>query len=348
MKRLLTTLLLACALPLFAQTAPDTPPTPPADPVADAKGATDEPISFSFGPNDDGGFGIVVKGSAYYPLRRFIDPAPMGTPSPLKEAHFGGFFTPSAYLYLSPEVNWSTESGAQNQYAVSARPSFQVGFQKDVSKLPDGPDGLPPLPASLPWQIWPVSAPFFEAYADVRRQSAQAETSPATPSTLAATATPQNVDATFYGAGIGIAVPFLSRAIEASNQSDPDFEPGVFPMIRVTYYKSDGASASDSPIASDIKNDQIDASLNFSLPLRQIGNIKSRLDFDGDLSRPLTGNDKKWKSLVKASIMLEIGNSSFKPVLSYTSGQKLGFQYDKQMLLGIAMDFANGLFNSGK
>jgi hypothetical protein len=186
-----------------------------------------------------------------------------------------------------------------------------------------------------------MSAPFFEAYIDVRRHSAQAETEPATTPTAAADATPpQNIDATFYGAGIGIAVPWVSRAIEMSHQSDPDFEPATFPMLRITYYKSSGKSASDSTIASDIKVDQIDASLNFSLPLPQYSRLKPRLDFDGDLSRPLKGDDRKWKSLVKAALLFQIGDSDFKPVVSYTSGEKFGFKYDRQMLLGIAFDLA--------
>ena len=329
MRRFVAILLVVCALPVLAQ-----------DPNADAKNATEEPISFSFGPNQDGGFGLVVKGSAYYPLRRFINPAPAGQPSPLKQPHFGGFFTPTAYLYLSPEVNWSTDAGAQNQYALSARPSFQVGYQKDVRNLPKDPTtGLPPLPASLPWQVWPMSAPFLEAYVDVRRQSAKAET----PGTTAGAT--QNGDVTFYGGGFGVAVPFISRAIEASNQSSPDFEPGLYPMLRVTYYKSSGVTAG-STIGSDIKDDQIDASLSFALPLRPFSNLKPRLDFDGDLSRPLTGADKEWKSLIKASLMIEVGDTPFKPVFSYTNGQKLGFQYDRQMLLGIALDLAE--FLAGK
>jgi len=331
-RRLWIAVALAGVLSVHAQETPD--------PVADAKSATEPPISFSFGPQEDGGFGAVVKGAAYYPLRRFINAAPEGQVAPLKEAHFGGFFTPSAYLYLSPAVNFSTQSGAQNQYSISARPSFQVSFQKDTRNLPRTDDGLPVLPASLPWQIWPQAAPFFEAYADVRRHSAQSDTTAEQQAQSA-----QNTDATFYGAGIGIAVPYISRAIEASNQGRPDFEPGVFPMLRITYYKSDGASAADSPLGADIKADQLDAALVFALPLPAMGNIKPRLDFDGDLSKPLDGDDRKWKSLVKASLMLEIGRSAFKPVVSYTSGEKLGFQFDRQMLLGVALDLAGGLFN---
>ena len=53
-------------------------------------------------------------------------------------------------------------------------------------------------------------------------------------------------------------------------------------MLRITYYKSSGVTAG-STIGSDIKDDQIDASLSFALPLRQISNMKPRLDFDGDL-----------------------------------------------------------------
>lgn len=337
MKRLVM-LALFCALPMFAQA-----PAPAPDPVADAKASTEEPISFAFGPQQDGGFGVVVKGSAYYPLRRFIAPVQDGMVAPLKAKHFGGFFTPSAYLYLSPEVNWSTEDGAQNQYAISARPSFQLGYQKDAMDIPKDPaTGLPRLPASLPWQPWPMSAPFFEAYLDVRSHSAQAETTVTTPPATPP-AQPQNADATYYGAGIGVAVPWISRAIEMSKQSDPDFEPATFPMLRITYYKSSGGTAADVP--SDIKADQIDASLNFSLPLPAYAGIKPRLDFDGDLSRPLTGDDRKWKSLVKAALLLQFGTSNFQPVFSYTSGEKFGFKYDKQMLLGIAVDLAGNFFN---
>ena len=323
MKRATVAILFFCALPLLAQ---DTT-------TADATAATDEPITFSFGPQEDGGFGVVVKGSAYYPLRRFIAPVQDGVTPPLKAKHFGGFFTPSAYLYLSPEVNWSSEEGAQNQYAISARPSFQLGYQKDATTIPKDPTtGLPRLPASLPWQPWPMEAPFFEAYADVRRHSAQADST--TTTTL-----PQNVDATYYGGGIGIAVPWVSRAIERSYQGDPEHQPGAFPMLRITYYKSSGSSAATN-VPADIKADQIDAALNFSLPLRPYGGVKPRLDFEGDLSRPLTGNDREWKSLVKAALLLQLGNSDFKPVFSYTSGEKFGFKYDRQMLLGIAFDLA--------
>ena len=81
--------------------------------------------------------------------------------------------------------------------------------------------------------------------------------------------------------------------------------------------------------------------MNFSLPLPAYANLKPRLDFDGDLSRALTGADRKWKSLVKASLLIQIGTSNLQPVLSYTSGEKLGFSYDKQMLLGIALDLAS-------
>jgi hypothetical protein len=81
----------------------------------------------------------------------------------------------------------------------------------------------------------------------------------------------------------------------------------------------------------------------FALPLRPIGNIKPRLDFDGDLSKALDGEDREWKSLVKASLMLDIAGSQFKPVVSYTSGEKFGFTYDRQMLMGIAFDFASTL-----
>ena len=96
MKRVLMVALvcvLLCALPLLAQ-----PTTPPANPQADAQASTEEPISVSYGPQQDGGFGVVVKGSAYYPLRRFIAPVQDGVTPPLKTKRFGGFFTPSAYF----------------------------------------------------------------------------------------------------------------------------------------------------------------------------------------------------------------------------------------------------------
>ena len=52
MRRLWIAVVVAGAISLHAQEAPD--------PVADAKSATEPPISFSFGPQEDGGFGVVV------------------------------------------------------------------------------------------------------------------------------------------------------------------------------------------------------------------------------------------------------------------------------------------------
>lgn len=341
MRRVLTAVFLACALPLLAQETPSTTPAGSngtggtATAKSGDQGSTDQPITFSFGPQEGGGFGAVVKGSQYYPFRPFITgnatEGSVVTPDRIQR------FTKSAYLYLSPEVNWSTEAGAINQYSLSARPSFQLGY---LAAQTVGPDGIPTLNQST---VWPAEAPFFEVYLDVRRQSATKAASDDATTTLAVeAATPEEaVDATFYGVGLGIAVPYIARAIEKANSPA---DPGAFPMLRVTYYKSDGASAANSTIASGIKADQINASLTFSLPLPTMSGVEPRFDFDGSLSRATTGDDREWKDLVKAAILFKIGDSQFKPVISYTSGQKLGFQYDRQLLMGLAFDFAKGFF----
>lgn len=330
MRKLAILLVVLFVVPVMVAQGTPSNPAPPETTSSGSseQGSTEQPITVAFGPQEGGGLVVVVKGAEYYVVQSFINQRRDFTATPPRF----GYYTPSAYVYLAPEVNWSTQAAATNQYSLSVRPSFQLGFQPVSPPPPESPDS----------KLWPVTAPFFETYVDVRRQAATKEaTDPEAAIVLAQENAQEDIDATFYGIGVGVAVPYLSRIIERQNPTDP----GAFPMLRVTYYKSDGESTANSTIASDLKGDQINASLTFSLPLPAVLSVDPRLDFDGSLSRATSEDDREWKNLIKAALLFQIGESDFKPVLSYTSGEKLGFKYDRQLLLGLAFDFAKGFLN---
>lgn len=290
-----------------------------ADATDAGKNAAEKPISVAFGPQKDGGYGVTVKGSTYPDL-------PFLTQGRGKIELRPGFVTPSAFLYLSPEANWSTKTDAKNQLSISARPTLQFGYQKRQPR--DGNFNDIVLSRVLPNQ-----APFFTLYADGRRQSGDVASSSGTVS---------RVNATFIGFGAGLAVPFLAPYVEKL----PGSAPGDFPMLRYARYKSRGENTTDATIASGIKPNHDDISLAFAVPVVTSGKLTARLDFDGDRSRATSGDDRAWKDLIKAALSLKFGKSEFKPVISYTSGTKLGFKFDRQVLVGIVVD-ALGLSRKG-
>jgi len=314
MKRLALVLFLF-VVPLFADDKP-----------ADAKNAKadgDKPLTVAFGPQEGGGFGLTVKGSSYLDLTptswAYQDPqngAPTRDHTVVKVA----------YLYLAPDINYTSFTAKKNQAAVSLRPTAQFAWYPTPAAFGTYPDPT----------LWPYGAPFASIYADVRKQYGQF--------TNTETKTAQDVDNTLVGVGASLAVPYFTRWFQKrTNRAAKDFDPFALPMLQVTYYRALDHSATKQPIPDGIKADQLDASLKTAIFLRTITvndkTVLPRFDFAGDLSRPTTGAKRKWKSKLDVALSAKVGDSAFKPVISYTSGEKLGLKYDKQLLFGLAMEW---------
>jgi hypothetical protein len=298
-----------------------------ADPPKDAKSATsdgDKPLSVSFGPQDGGGFGLVVKGSSYYDLTPASwDSPPLDKPGAPTRTHT---IVKTALVYLAPDINYTNLTGKNNQAAVSVRPAAQFGWNPTPKNFGEYPDPV----------LWPYGAPFASVYLDARRQYGQF--------TNTQTKVTSDVNNTLLGVGGSLAVPYFTRWFQRRmNRDAKDFDPFALPMIQVTYYKAIDHSTPAQPVPTGIKADQVDMALKTAVLLRTLTfndkKILPRFDFAGDVSRPTTGTDRKWKSKLDIALSAKVGESAFKPVISYTSGQKLGLKYDKQLLVGLAMEW---------
>lgn len=289
----------------------------PTAPAAGTKGDGEKPLSISFGPQEGGGFGLVAKGSSYYEM------TPRSWNKPREHLSL------SLFTYLAPDVNFTSLVDKKNQASVSFRPTIQFGWMESVGGINQFPDP----------KLWPAGAPFATLYSDVRKQYGQFKN--------AKTNATEDVNNLLVGIGGTIAVPYFSRWMERQmDWKAKDFNPFALPMIQITYYKQVDHSESPQPLPKGITADQVSAALKTAVPLRvfTVGtrNVAPRFDFSGDLSRATTGDDRKWESRLDVALSAKVGDSAFKPVISYTSGEKLGFKYDKQILLGLAMEWLEG------
>jgi hypothetical protein len=302
------------AVPAPAPPAVTAPDASAASAPGSGKGDGDRPIQLSFGPQSDGGFGLTAKGSAYYPMLGHL----LDRPRP--------HLSVSAFAYLAPDINFTAGADKTNQAAISLRPTFQFGWQPDSGGLGHY--------AGDRITSWPQAAPFAIVYGDLRRQYGQFAN---------ASGTLAPFDSTLAGVGGAFAVPWFSRLVERGlNRNASDFDPFALPMIHVVWYHEINHK-SDLPLPDGITADQINVSLKTSYTFGTWAQgpnaVLPRIDFDGDLSRPTTGANRKWKSKVDIAVSARVNGSSFQPVISYTSGQKLGLQYDKQLLFGLALEW---------
>lgn len=269
------------------------------------------PIQFSIGPQQNGGLGAKLNGAAYWSpnIRLTTKPA-------------SGWFV----FYLAPEATWGSQTNALNQTSISFRPSFQLVYTNFGTIDLNNPNQN--------FEVGPFNSvqPMIEIFGDLREQYGSFQQNGAV----------QHVDYTLYGVGGEFQIPYayrLTNLIQAkTNQNKISYAPAV----RFTYYQARDKSSTPQSTPAGIQTDLLDVNVKTQLPFGTYSingtTTKLQWNFSWDASRPTTGSDKKWKNLVETSVIFDNG-SGFKPVISYTSGSKLGLQYDKQFLLGVAWQF---------
>jgi hypothetical protein len=269
------------------------------------------PIQFSLGPQQNGGLGAKLSGSAYWSPNWQLTTKPVS-----------GWFV----FYLSPQATWGSQANALNQTTISFEPAFQLVYTNFGSVNLMKPDQN--------YEVGPFNSaqPMVELYGDLREQYGDFNQN----------GTVQRVNFTLYGIGGELQIPYAYRLVNLIQRKTNANRISYAPAIRLSYYQSRDKSATDQSLPPGIQTDLIDINVKTQLALGSYSingtTTKLQFTFSDDLSRPTTGSDKKWKNLVETSLAFDNG-SGFKPVLSYTSGTKLGLQYDKQMLLGVAWQF---------
>jgi hypothetical protein len=272
------------------------------------------PIQFSIGPQQNGGLGAKVTGSAYWSPNWQLTTKPAS-----------GWFV----FYLAPEATWSSQDNALNQTSISFRPAFQLVYTNFAKIDLNNPNQN--------YEIGPFNSvqPMVELYGDIREQYGRFQQNGQV----------QNVDYTLYGVGGEVQIPYAYRLSNLIQSKTNENRITYAPAIRFTYYQSRDKSSTAQTTPAGIQTDLIDVNIHSQMPFGtySVNGTKTQLqwNFSFDASRPTNtpaGTDNKWKTLVETSIVFDNG-SGFKPVISYTSGSKLGLQYDKQFLLGVAWQF---------
>ena len=114
-----------------------------------------------------------------------------------------------------------------------------------------------------------------------------------------------------------------------------------WPYLSVTYYHAKDSSSSNIPVPEGIKTDFIQADENaiVFLPI-QTDKAGDRLELSVDMaaSKATAGETRKWQYLTTVQLIANVGGS-WKPALTYREGRQHGFQYDKQVILGVATNF---------
>jgi hypothetical protein len=274
---------------------------------------SDWPIQFSLGPQENGGIGAKVSGSAYW--------------SPdwqLTTKRASGW----AVFYLAPSATWGSQAGALNQTSISFQPAFQLVYTNFNTV-----DLMNP---SQKFEVGPFNSvqPMIEIYGDLREQYGKFNQN----------GTVQDVNFTLYGIGGEFQIPYAYRLSNLIQRKTNVNRITYAPAIRFTYYQERDKSSTAQTLPPGIQTDLIDINLKTQMPLGtySINGVPTKLEwtFSDDLSRPTTGSNKQWKNLVETELVIDNG-SGFKPAISYTSGSKLGLQYDRQFLIGVAWQFGS-------
>src|SRR5258708_7348586 len=154
------------------------------------------PIQFSIGPQQDGGLGAKVSGSAYW--------------SPnwqLTTKRVSGW----AVFYLAPEATWGSQSNALNQTSISFRPAFQFVYTNFSS--------VNLMDPNQKFDVGPFNSvqPMIEIYGDLREPYGKFNQND----------TLQNVNFTLYGISADAQIPYASRL--------SNFIPRKTNVNRITY-----------------------------------------------------------------------------------------------------------------
>lgn len=115
------------------------------------------------------------------------------------------------------------------------------------------------------------------------------------------------------------------------------------PRIDITYYHPTTATATqDVALPSGIKADYVQSEFETVIGFGGAHASAVKLDLKYDGSEPTTGARKSWQSLWTAKLWIPaLKFNGVSPTITYQSGKSGGFTYDRQVLLGVLVEFLN-------
>jgi hypothetical protein len=320
---LLVVLAALIGVPLAAQTtsggtAPT--PAPPAAPAAQEEDEeeNDSPFDFSFGPQEDGSVGAVLKGNEFYPL---------GGRS-LNSALF------SPFVGLEVDAGWNNDPDALGNASFSFKPAFTVSSltQRDGAPSTTGPwlyvfaDGRARFgrfkeegeqdPADVNQAMLGAGVQFrwttpdrIYAWLPERRRPTQLLEPPSLTFTYYTVQSTNADDDAILPEGV------TADVVQATLRSEL-----IIPLL--------GCRTHDVPVPAE-PGPFPEAGWTTTCPF----SLDARLT----ATQPTTG-DSETEFLADIGIVYETGGK-LKPVIRYRSGAEHGLEYDRQLLLGLLWEF---------
>jgi hypothetical protein len=274
-----------------------------------------KPFGLSFGPQENGTFGAVIKGSQFKSLRR--------APS---EKQSGQLL--SVFAGVEIDGSWNSATDARNNTSIALRPAFAL--QTITPRVVDG-------------KTMPTTAgPWLYAYLDIRQRFGDFEN---------AAAEQRRLNQLILGGALqfrwaGFA-KWYRQAADVGREDNP-------PTLSIGYYTVQRNEPEDEPLPPDVVADAMQAKLNTGLTLpictketREVprtaddpfGSTETVYDcpwsFMGELlATKLTGGGRDFDFRYDVGVIYDTGGS-FKPILRFRSGEEHGLEYDRIFLLGL-------------
>jgi len=116
---------------------------------------------------------------------------------------------------------------------------------------------------------------------------------------------------------------------------------GERPSLTAGYYRISGKTADLAVLPDRLRADEWYAQLRFDVPaIPIVSGPTTRSVMLGVLaqaSKPLEGQDRSWAKFIDATLSMST-DGAWRPAISYRSGEKDGFTYDRQIILGLTWD----------
>jgi hypothetical protein len=286
-------------------------------PPADAQSAVKSPFDVSFGPQEDGTFGAIVKGSTFKSLRR-------STSNQLSGQLL------SLFAGVEVDGSWNSGPDARNNASIALRPS--LALQK-----------ITPVKASDSAAAMPTtSGPWLHVFFDVRQRIGDFSQEGSDGG---------RVNQLILGGALQLRwvgfAKWYSRTADIGREDNP-------PTLTIGYYSVQKNVPADALLPSDFTADALQVKLNSKMTLPVC--TKQERDVEPDPNDPFgnretvyscpwgfvgellatraSGSGQSFDFRVDVGVFFDTGGD-FSPVVRYRSGEEHGLQYDKQMLVGL-------------
>jgi hypothetical protein len=116
---------------------------------------------------------------------------------------------------------------------------------------------------------------------------------------------------------------------------------GERPSFTFGWYRVGGKTSELIQLPDRLRADAFYAQFRFDTPLIPLSRTTQRavmLAIIAQATKPLDGADRSWGTYVDATISVGT-TSSMRPAISFVTGEKDGFHYDRQLLLGLVWDY---------